>query len=126
MSYCESSSNDYQEAIKETEPTINRNKEMQHQDARARGDLLTAARLQSEQSTTSGLPLKCPWSEQEGCCPGAGSWDADPAFFLCDTAGRKHGAKGDEPGLKGSAGCVDVTLTSSGDHENENRALGRW
>lgn len=39
---------------------------MQHQDVGARGDFLTAAKLQSELIAMRGLSLKCPWSEEEG------------------------------------------------------------
>lgn len=57
---------------------------MQHQDAGAREDLLTTAKLQSKLITTNGLSLKCPWSEQEGRLSDAwsvqGSWGADPTF----------------------------------------------
>lgn len=105
---------------------------MQDQDAGARGDFLTAAKLQSELITMSGLSLKCPWSEQEGrlflmpeMCREVGVQIRPSSTLLQEAAaGWKQHAKIDEimpnqssgcsPGLKGDAWQVDVMPASLG------------
>lgn len=73
---------------------------MQHQDDGARGDFLTAAKLQSELIATSGLSLKCPWSEQKGkpsWCKEAGlQIQPPPSLLQADVAGWKNWGKVNE------------------------------